>query len=282
MIKRYCLICKFLCVPFLINAQSSLFRFADSIYQTKNYRLAALEYERIIFEDPAPSARAQAALGKAACLKAQQQYSSAAAYLNETSTVGIPDTLRFRILFQSALNAYLAHQPDQAYSKLEIISHFYPDSAERKDMFLLKILSLNEAQRWKEADTAYSRFIRTYYPNLPLQNNPYLKIPRLKNPETAEKLSAYLPLTGAGEFYAGNIPEGMLNALLQIGLLGFGAYNIIIQHYITGILIGAGGYASFYNGSKRRAKKLTELYNEKETLKFNTRVREQLMALIKK
>lgn len=278
-IRSCCLICKFLCAPFLISAQGSVFHYADSLYRMKNYSLAAVEYERVVFENPDPSFQAQAALKKANCLKQQRRFSDAAAYLDEINLPSLPAPLQYRILFESALDAYLADSPGQSASKLATLSHFYPDSALNKDILVMKILSLNEARQWRQADTVYRTFMAIYHPHLPAAANPYLKIPRLKDPEKAEKLSTYLPFTGAGLFYAGDVKEGILNIVLQAGLAAFGVYSIFMERYITGILVGIGGYASFYNGGKRRARSQAELYNEKHVLKFNTAVRNFLLEL---
>lgn len=257
-----------------------MFHVPDSLFRAGNFSLARVEYERIIFEDTASAIQAMAGMKVAECLKISGAYKEAAAALNSLNISSLPDSLRYRILFQSAFNEYLAHDAGDAFSTLEQIGYFFPDSSDRQDITLLKILSLNELRRWKEADTLYRQLIAALDKGfLP---NPYLHIPKMKDPEKAERLSAYLPFTGAGLFYAGDIKEGILNVVLQLGFISFGAYSVLMERYITGILIGVGGYAAFYKGGARRAKRIAVEKNEKKTIAFNTKARNQLMKAIKK
>ncbi|MGH2644096.1 MAG: tetratricopeptide repeat protein [Chitinophagaceae bacterium] len=280
LIRRFCLICKFLCVPFLIKAQGNIFNYPDSIRYAGNLALATVEYERIVFESNSPIIKAEATIEAADCMKIQKKYDEAASLLDAMNTENIPDPkLKYQILFQSLLNSYLAHEVNSSFSKLTSLCYYYPDSSQNKDVLFMKILCLNEMQRWKEAGTIYRRFMITYNHSAAL-SDPYLKIPRRKYPEKAEKLSAFLPFTGAGMFYAGNIPEGLLSIAFQAAFAAFGAYSILMERYITGVLIGVGGYAAFYHGGARRAKWLAEKYNEKKTIQFNTTVRNQLSTVI--
>ncbi|TAM98947.1 MAG: hypothetical protein EPN39_07690 [Chitinophagaceae bacterium] len=282
LIRRFCLICKFLCVPFLIKAQGNVFNYADSIRHAGNFTLATVEYERIAFENASPTIKAEATLKGADCMKMLKRYDEAASLLDAVNMENIPDPkLKYQILFQSLLNSYLAHEENSSFSKLASLCYYYPDSSHNKDVLFMKILCLNEMQQWKEADTIYRNFM-TAFNHSAVPSNPYLKIPRLKDPEKAEKLSAYLPFTGAGLFYAGNVPEGLLSIALQASFAAFGAYSILMERYITGVLIGVGGYAAFYHGGTRRAKWLAEKYNEKKTIQFNTMIRNQLLAVINK
>lgn len=275
------MICKFLCVPFLISAQANEFHYADSLYHAGNFVLAAVEYERIIFESPSAQIKAEAALKKAGSLKLSGRFDEAASTLDAVHMMEVPDSLRYKMLFESALDAYLARQPNEAFSKLENICHFFPDSSDKHDIVMMKILSLNEMNRWKEARVLYSRFMLAYGPPESAFPDPYRHIPKLKDPDKAEKLSAYLPLTGAGLFYAGSITEGMLSLILQVSFISFGVYSIVLERYITGILIGVGGYAAFYKGGVRRARSLAETNNKKKAMAFNQAVKAQLLQAIK-
>ncbi|TAN19460.1 MAG: tetratricopeptide repeat protein [Chitinophagaceae bacterium] len=275
------MICKFLCVPFLIKAQGNIFDYADSIHHAGNYPLAAIEYERVAFENESPHIKAEATVKAATCMKMQGRYDEAASLLDAVNLEQLTDLpLKYRILFQYALNTYLAHELNTSFSTWQSLCHYFPDSSKNEDVLFMKILCLNELQQWKEADTLYKQLMEKYGPSEALPN-PYLEIPKLKDPDKAEKLSAYLPFTGAGLFYAGNIPEGILSIVLQAGFIAFGGYSILMKRYITGVLIGVGGYAAFYHGGVRRAKWLAERYNEKKRIQFNAAVRNQLLSVIK-
>lgn len=274
------MICKFLCVPFLINAQGNTLGYPDSLRDLHQYRRAAVEYERIIFLHPETESAARAALGKADCEKMLGLYDQAATGLEQVNMLSVSDPgLRYRILFEGMVTAYLAHDPSRAYGKQAMILHFFPDSAGSRDLMLLGILSLNEMHRWHQADTAYQRYMARWGGGYAAASSPYRHIPRLKDPDKAERLSAYLPFTGAGLFYAGDVKEGLLNMALQVGFIAFGTYSVLMERYITGVLIGVGGYAAFYHGGVRRARRVAELRNARESLRFNTLVRDGLMGV---
>lgn len=255
----------------------STFFYADSLQAAHSFRLAAVEYERIIFEHPGGVAAARAALEKARCEKMLGRYGKAADVLETVMLQGLPDSLQYPILFEGVVSAYLAHEPSRAYQRQQVLVHFFPDSAESHDLLLMKILSLNEMRRWHEADTVYRHYQQFWAGGYMVRADPYRHMPRLKDPEKAEKLSAYLPFTGAGLFYADDVSEGVLNVALQIGFIAFGAYSVLMERYIIGALIGVGGYAAFYHGGVRRAKAYTMLRNERVSLQFNTRVRKLLL-----
>jgi hypothetical protein len=239
-----------------------------------------VEYERVIFLHPEGEVAARAQLRKAACEKMLGLYDQAATGLESVDVQSLADTgLRYRILFEGMVTAYLAHEPARALARRSVIVHYFPDSARSRDLMLLGILSLNEMQRWHEADTAYGRYMRLWGGGYDPAWSPYNHIPKLKNPDKAENLSAFLPFTGAGLFYAGDAPEAILNMALQVGFIAFGAYSVLMERYITGILVGVGGYAAFYHGGVRRARRVAEMHNERESLRFNTLVRNGLMRV---
>jgi hypothetical protein len=257
-----------------------VFHYADSLRDLHQYRLASVEYERVIFLHPEGEVAARAQLRKAGCEKMLGLYDQAATGLESVDVQQLADPgLRYRILFEGMVTAYLAHEPARALARQAVIVHDYPDSARSRDLMLLEILSLNEMQRWHEADTAYRRYMQLWRGGYDPARSPYAHIPKLKNPDKAENLSAFLPFTGAGLFYAGDAPEAILNMALQVGFIAFGAYSVLMERYITGILVGVGGYAAFYHGGVRRARHVAEMHNERASLRFNTLVRDGLMGV---
>lgn len=255
-----------------------MFRQADSLRDVHAYEVAAVEYERVIYEHPGTVVAAQAALGRADCLKMTGRYDEAASALEAVNTASLPDSTAYQVLLEGTLCAYLSHEPARAYARGEMIRHYFPDSASSRDVLLLRILSLNEMKKWKEAAAVYRQYEQRWG-SYNAAMDPYRHIPRLKDPDKAEKLSAYLPFTGAGLFYAGDVKEGLLNMALQVGFIAFGAYSVLMERYITGVLIGVGGYAAFYHGGVRRARRLAELHNARAAMRFNALVRSGLMGL---
>jgi hypothetical protein len=274
------LIFKFLCVVFLTKGQHSsndVFYRADSLYKQQNFTIAAIEYERIIFEEEFTDFKIKAILQKAQCYKNQNKFLLAATYLQDY----IPQLPfyfkeKYNFFFQSAFDFILAKEPANAILTLEKLTNEWPDSANNKDILLLNIFAHNDAQQWNKGAGYFIKYASLYDKKV-LLNNPYDKKPVLKSEDKAEKLSTYLPLTAAGIFYAGKPLEGVLNSLLQIGFLSLGVQQFLIKNYITSVLIGGGMYTSFYLGGSQRAKTLVRQYNKKKIQKFNNSIKNILL-----
>lgn len=273
-----CWICISLCVPSLTKGQQLVSGYADSLFSAGDYHRAALEYERIVFLNENAVVKGTAVLRKADCLKRLHEYREAQQYLERHYRASAPDSLRYEQLYQTALNAYLGENFNEAYFKLVTLSNLDSSRQRQKDILLLQILSLNELRKWKEADSIFRHMIALYAPGYDAADI-YADIPKLKDPDKAEKLSTLLPFTGAGLIYAGKTGEGLLSAALQLGFIGFGGYCFLSHYYFTAVFIGVGGYASFYQGGIRRSKTLAIRYNEKKSTAFNTTARNQLLRL---
>jgi hypothetical protein len=144
---------------------------------------------------------------------------------------------------------------------------------------LLKILSLNELQQWPQAAIEYKLFL-TQYTNLDTSAaNLYKNLPKLKNENTAQWLSTFLP--GAGQLYAGKPFEGLTSIVLQGAAAYFCIASLEQKYYFSAWFIGLGLFGSFHNGGVRRAEVLVQQYNKKKIIGFNDQVKEQLINSLK-
>lgn len=269
---KYLLTCIFLCVTFLTKAQ---FEKADSLRAAGNYELAALEYERIVYQSLGPEITNQALLQKGLCYKIQGNFNEVFNTLNRANLFLEQDSINFTIRYELALAAYLSDNYPAANAQLVQIEYFFKENG-YEDVLYLHILTLNAMRKWEEAKEKYAQYADEN--NVPLdveQAYAFLPKTKLKNPEKAEKISYFLP--GIGQMYAGYFGKGLISSLIQAGLVGFGAYSLYEGYFFTGALTGIGLFYSFYTGGARHAKYLALRKNEELTKRYNEPIKEAIL-----
>lgn len=287
MTTRFCLICIFLCVTCSINAQNvapqgvarqDVARYwlarADSLVAGGQSFEAGIAYERVLFEQPDSLLYGQALTGKVNALKQQGRFSVAVQTLNSELTRNFPDSLLLALRQDQITCAYLAGQFENALSLLDRLPYLHPDRPTETPLTrAIRVLSLNELQRWPEAAVAYRQIL--VQAGVDTTQTPYQQLPRLKSLEKAERLATFLP--GGGQFYAGKPGEAILSLLIQVGGLYFGVTNFLAGYYLSAWGIGAATFGSFHWGGIRRSEVLVKQYNAQQTQRFNTVVKEQLL-----
>jgi len=254
--------------------------FADSLYKTGKYFEASVWYERMLYNNSNIQSNYTAIVGKLKCLKKQQQYQQAADFIKRTNDNEFPDSIRSQLLYQQVLCLYLAANFESCISQIKQINYLYPQFNNMM-LQLLQILSLNELKRWSEASRQYENFIRNYFPaDSAIIQNPYNHLPKLKSENTAQWLSTFLP--GAGELYAGKPFEALASIVFQGAAVYYGIISWQEKYYFSAWFVGAGLFASFHNGGVRRSEKLVQIYNKKQVMRFNEKVKNQLTDLMSK
>lgn len=269
---KYLLTCTFLCVTFLTKAQ---FEKADSLKAAGNFKIAALEYERVVYQNLGPEIINKALLYKGLCLKTQGKFNEAFNTFNRANLFLVQDSLNFRIRYELSLAAYLSDNYPAAQAQLTQIEYFFKDNG-YNDVLYLHILTLNAMRKWDEAKVKYEQYAKNN--NIALSaEEAYSFLPKtkLKNPDKAEKISYFLP--GIGQMYAGYFGKGLISSLIQAGLVGFGAYSLYEGYFFTGALTGIGLFYSFYTGGARHAKYLAMRKNEELTDKYNEPIKEAIL-----
>jgi hypothetical protein len=273
LITKYYLIFIFLCVPFITNGQ---FTVADSLYQLGNIQYASLEYERVVYSNEDPTIKNRALLQKAYCLKNLGDHVGAYKTLQRANYFVSQDSLNFKMRYELALNAYLSGDFNTALGQLTQIEYFFKDNG-YTDILYLHILTLNELKKWNEAKEKYKQYASNNNVSVSADEAYYfLDKPRLRNPEKAEKISYILP--GIGQMYAGYPVKGMVSSLIQLSLMGFGAYSLYEGYFFTGALTGIGLFWSFYTGGARNAKYLAQRKNEELVNTYNSEVKEIILT----
>lgn len=237
-----------------------------------DYFHAAIFYERVLFEGNVDAdVLFSAVTGKLNCLKSENKFAEAERFLKGVLIPSFRKEQKFYLAEQRALNAYLAGQFENCISQTELIKIQFPTEYNGTLIPVLRVLSYNELNQWKEAEVAWQE----WYTDIQAEGleNPYLKLPKFKSESKAEALATFIP--GAGQFYAGRPVEAMVGILFQAAGVYYGVVSFL-DHFYLSAWAGAGIFGSFHMGGVRRSKALVKAYNKKKVASFNRMVREQM------
>ncbi|MFO8053584.1 MAG: hypothetical protein R6U19_00280 [Bacteroidales bacterium] len=281
------LICIFLCVPFFSYAQTdSLFRVAEHFVKSGNSARAILEYERIAYLSDQSEIEVTARLEKARLQKQRYAFDKALNTLLATPIISVGDSLKAEFIYEIALCAFLQDDYQLAKGQFVRMRKQIADSSLYQNYSWLEVLALVQTREFDQAENLMYRSVENS--NLPLQEKKAVKeeievlfepdrLPNLKDPEKAVRLSSYFP--GAGQVYAGYFFDGLLNFGLQLASLSLAVYAGYYQYYITGYVGGLAIFQSFYFGGRSRAEFLAEKHNKIEYQKFNQELNKTLNQL---
>lgn len=260
-----------------------LFRKADSLFQNKQYQLAGIGYDQIAYLSGENTVKTNALLKKADCYLARKEFAKAEVVLSRIFYADLKDSLIYLARYKTALASYLNSNFGEAESQVIQAKSLLNDSNLVYQIYPLYVLILNESRKYQEAKEVLKSYARytikdTMEAKLILQEIEFQyqdsKIPKLKNPERAKKLSMFLP--GTGQIYAGYFWEGALNVTLQLTGLGFTALCIWQKYYFTGAFVGFSIFQKFYGGGMNRAQFLAEKRNYTSTRLFNDTIKKFL------
>ncbi len=272
LMSKFCLICTFLCAPYLGSAQSLL---ADSLYERGDYDRASVAYEYAYFSEVHPQKVNEILLKKTYCLKQLGKYDAAYQNIERADLYTGNDSLRYLLFYESIVTALLARKADVALSKVQELQAESKDSALLLKILPFEVLALNELHRWEEAHIKYQVLAGRY--GIAYDPYPEILLFKMKNPEKAMTLSYLLP--GIGQMYAGYFWKGMVSMLLNVGMIGFSGWSFWNGYYFSGAFTGVALFYLSYNGGVRYAELLAKQYNTKHVTQFNEKVRSQVMEM---
>jgi tetratricopeptide (TPR) repeat protein len=241
-------------------------QFARAQYEVGNTLTALKTYQRVLFfgghlhrdECQSQLANLHASLG---------EFDRAAFYYDLIYQSAGSDSLRYEALFHKTAALMLQQAPKKALLELLSLPKTLPEPWKSR-----KHLYLGAAHfSIREFELARQDLLPLFGPDDSAQKAEFEKLFRQaervarKSPKTARLLSMFLP--GAGQFYAGDIKNG-LNSLLLNGLLGY-------WFVATGInysFIDAGATVTpwlfrYYGGGIRRAGEILETKKEERLKK---------------
>ncbi|MBL6963599.1 MAG: hypothetical protein ISR55_07240 [Bacteroidetes bacterium] len=291
LITTYYLIFIFLCAGYSSRSQDTLKSYFDegkALEDAGALTDAYIFYERIAFEANDPLLVNMALMSKAAVLKRKGEYLKAQRSLERLNYAVLNDSMHFHARYETALCAYLSANYYDAISQFEQLNFYLHDSNLIIQTIPLQVLVYNEIQNWKHA----KELLLIYKSNTRLSVAESLAtdelisfynkkhIPKLKKVKTAQWMSAFLP--GAGQIYAGNIGEGLLNFTFTFASLGIAGIAFYYKYFFTGYFAGLALFQKFYFGSNKRVEYLVNKRNYLNTRAFNDEVKKQLIIILNK
>jgi len=281
--NRFCLICKFLSVLFLISNESrtQARQMADSLMKGHEYALAAVYYEKALFDqnqqvDTVISENFRLLTNtllnqKIQCQKALRTFEDAWQTAQRFDLNEPNDTLQFKLRYEGALCGYLSQRYNEAYGQIQQTRFYTRDTTLTASLDVLEILTLNELERWTESKVIFARYVSRNRLTIQVDKLYDFLKKKPKNPDKAQLLSFLMP--GLGQIYAGYPKEGLISAGLQALSLGFGAYHVLNHYYWISFFSGASLFQALYFGGARRASIMTGETNQKRKVQNNQKIR---------
>ncbi|ADR23234.1 hypothetical protein MATR_29170 [Marivirga tractuosa] len=254
-------ICIFQSGAFSINAQSILI--ADSLYSVKNYDLAAVYYEKAIYQVDNSQDYNDYLWRLANLYRESQDFNKSIKTLERIRRAMLNDSVKSELFYQISFAYFMMDQYSKSYfNLLQYKSLDFKRS--REDVLLLETLLYAKMGKWEKCEEAYYAYTK----DTTKSSSDFfgdMKAVKRKSPEKAENLSYLLP--GAGQIYAGKPIRGLTSFTIQTGLLAFAAYNFLNGYYFSGTFTGVSLFYVFYMGGARHAGYLAENYNEAQNEK---------------
>lgn len=275
----------FLCGISLISNSAVLK--ADSLYATGNYFEASIEYERLIFQGDAEIDLNRLRYRKALCYRQMNEFERAINVLQSTYFSNANDSLYRFICYEQSLCYYLNNEPARALWKIDEYLHRTSDSTNFGVFLPIKILSLHETYKWKEAELSFIEFVElqhfepekeTALKRLAAELYSKKNRPRIKSLNAARNWSRFIP--GSGQIYAGKSGEGITNFLINASVLTFAGIQVYNGFYITGYLAGLGFFNKTYHGGMKRAEVIASQTNKQHMVEFNREVNQEIISII--
>jgi len=285
----FCSTCIFLFTVLSANRffAQDYFTKAVRTFSEGRYFEASIEFERAIFYESDSNCTVLYKYYKSLCYKGLAQYNKALEELKGINLENVHDTLFMMIRYEQAVCSYFNNDINQALSDINEIRARFKDTIDSLDIIPLNILCLNALRNWGNALVLWKKYIENYCLQDSLKEifkteitGLYNKenIPRFYSPEKAGNLSRFIP--GSGQMYCGSVPEGALNFLINISLLGYSAWEIYSRYYFTGNYIGLGLFYRFYMGGINRAFNLAIEKNEEGIKRFNAENSSLMLRII--
>ena len=263
---------------------------ADSLMKGHEYALAAVYYERALFDQNQQLAPVSTEnfrfltntllYQKIQCQKALRTFEDAWQTAQRFDLNEPNDTLQFKLRYEGALCGYLSQRYNEAYGQIQQTHFYIRDTTLTTSLDVLEILTLNELERWEESKVVFQRYVTRNRLTIQVDElHDFLK-KKPKNPDKAQLLSFLMP--GLGQIYAGYPKEGFVSAGLQALSLGFGVYHVLNHYYFIGFFSGANLFQTFYFGGAKRASIMAKEMNLKQKAVNNQKIKETVIGIEQK
>ncbi len=227
-------------------------------------RQSALAIEYQIYQAASVEQTNSLLFKKAVLLKAQQNFGEALVQLKRINTEAeLPDSIRYKLLYEQALLSYLNQQYTQASYYLLQMHNELLDSNLIKQCLLLQCLCSIQNEEWEQMKVLAAQYLQQREAIAEFEK---IKVPKHRSSKIAAVLSAIVP--GLGNVYARNMRLGLLN-LVSFSAVGLATAWHINEGYIAIPAISGLGLAlRFYVGSIKTSRQSALDYNTKQMERY--------------
>ena len=259
--KKYLLLLVALLLSQMISAQnlfdkSKSEKFADYLFSSHQFNLAANEYERLVFLDSTKDFYKQRLFDS---YKYSNQLDLGIKRFDEL----FPDNLNVKEPFASQYTDMLIY--GSKYSLAEFYINNNAHLFDKSDFYKMNLKLFNK--EWKPAQNLFTKndTLALFKPYQPVMTS--IDNLKLKHTGVAATLSAVVP--GLGKAYAGEWKDGLIS-LLFVGASAFQAYRGFHENGVKSVSawIFSGVTAGFYFGNIYGSVKSVKRYNNRKTDKI--------------
>ena len=231
---------------------------ASEMQQNGNYEGAIRIYKRILFFDQSPQQKLSANLKLADCHTAMGNIDAAltnlnlAYYLTESSELQID--IQFRQITLMLLNQRFLNAQEELFLIEQDLDSAYADQ-----FYLYQGIAWFGLASYDSARTYFHKFIGIGNTSTHQKlDEVFQQTRRIKaiNPRKAQLMSTIIP--GLGQFYAGDIKNGLNSLLLTSGLMVLGIHLALLTTPFDALLAVGPWFARYYQGGRKRAKTIAE------------------------
>jgi len=235
-------------------------RFADYLYQTKDYLRAAGEYQRYLFHSPEDADNALFRIGL--CYRRAGDTVKAVDFF---SKVDSESRLHFAASYQIAYTYFLSGQYENSIRFLDQTLDGTENVDELGRLGILTAFNYLRQKRWRDAEGILQPLIlkdvelNGVASSLRIRAREGVNLPR-KNPALAGLFSTVIP--GVGKMYCGQYGDGIYS-LIVVGVTGLVAWSGFQEngvHSVRGWLLGSMS-AVFYVGNIYGSTVAAQIYN---------------------
>jgi len=239
--------------PLIISGQSpeDLYLFAQSQYNNKNYEIALKEYQRYLYFSHKPEPEVLKAI--ADCYSKLENYEKAADYYEKAFFSTSSVSFRLDVLFKKS--ECKINLKEFGIALIDLLS--YSDSIDNESLYKLNFYCGICYFGMDNFLTAEEYFLKALGPDHETEAGQIQQIFENRksfyspNPLTAYVMSGFLP--GLGQFYSGDIKNGINSMLLTTFLAGVGIRIAVYQTVMDAVFTVLPWFQRYYMGGMVRA-----------------------------
>lgn len=254
---------------------SGIISYAENQYQAGNYSSALIEYQRGIFFGAEVSGKIFMQMGD--CCFHMKKYDQAIEYYDRAYFTFHEDSLKFQSLMNKSKCNIFSKAYNIALIDLLGISDSLPEHHYRLKQFYIGLCYFGTDQFSMASqyftDAVHPSFIDKRKEIEKLLKNRKLNVP---NPQTASILSICFP--GLGQFYSGDIKNGVNSLLLSSALLALGVKLGYEQSILDAVFTIMPWFQRYYQGGYMRAEKIAIEKRAENRNEIYKKVLEQITA----